>query len=239
MKVLVSLFSLIAILMVALPGPLYKFEIMSLGVAFTTMRWGVYVGIAALVLILIQLIFARKSMSWLGTGIAFVFAIVAVAFPLSMMMKGKSVPAIHDISTDLSTPPQFEAIVPLRIDAPNPSEYAGPETAVEQRRAYPGLTTKQYSQNQNQVFDAALVSANTLGWDIVNSDKTRGIIEATDTTQWFGFKDDVVIRIRQNGQLTDVDMRSKSRVGRSDLGKNADRINTFFADLDTNLITKD
>lgn len=239
MKTLVGIVSFLAILLVVLPGPLYKFEILSLGTAFTAMRWGVFVGIAAIVIIIIQLIFVRKSVSWAGTIVATIFAVVAVAFPLSMMMKGKSVPAIHDITTDLDNPPLFEAIVPLRIDAPNPVEYAGPETAGQQREAYPGLITKQYSQNTDQVFDAALVSANSMGWDIVNSDKTRGVIEATDTTQWFGFKDDVVIRIRQNGQLSDVDMRSKSRVGRSDLGKNADRINVFFADLDTNLITRD
>lgn len=239
MKTLVGIISFLAILLVVLPGPLYKFEILPLGAAFTAMRWGVYVGIAALVLIVIQLIFVRKSASWVGTGIAFIFAIVAVGMPISMMSKAKTVPPIHDITTDLDNPPLFEAIVPLRMDAPNPVEYAGPETAAQQRKAYPGLITKQYSQDKDQVFDAALVSANTMGWDIASSDKTRGIIEATDTTQWFGFKDDVVIRIRQNGQLSDVDMRSKSRVGQSDLGKNADRINVFFADLDTNLITID
>ncbi len=239
MKALVGIVSFLAILLILLPGPLYKFEILPLGTAFTGMRWGFYAGIAAFLLFIIQLIFARKSISLVATGASLILAAIAVIFPLSMIMKAGSVPAIHDISTDLDNPPMFEAIVPLRIDAPNPVEYAGPETAAQQKEAYPGLITKQYSQNTNQVFDAALVSANTMGWEIVNSDKTRGIIEATAITQWFGFKDDVIIRIRENGQVSNVDMRSKSRVGKSDLGKNAERINEFFADLDNNLITKD
>lgn len=238
MKTLISLVSLLAILLVALSGPLYKFGILELGTAFGAIRWGVYVGAAALVLLLIQFIFMRKSMSLLATSFALTLAIVAVAMPMSLMFKAKSVPPIHDISTDLDNPPKFEAIVPLRIDAPNPVEYPGEETAAQQRKAYPELATQQYAQPQEQVFDAALASVNALGWDLVNADKTRGLIEATDTTKWFGFKDDVVIRVQQAGQVSDLDMRSKSRVGQSDLGKNAERIQEFLTDLDSNLITK-
>lgn len=238
MKFLVSLVSLLAILLVALPGPLYKFGILELGPAFGAMRWGVYVGAAALVLILIQFIFIRKSTAWLSTGFALILAVIAVAMPLSLMFKAKSVPPIHDISTDLVNPPKFEAIVPLRIDAPNPVAYPGEETAAQQRQAYPELVTQQYSQPQVQVFDAALVSVKNLGWELANADKTRGLIEATHTTAWFGFKDDVVIRIEQRGQVSALDIRSKSRVGKSDVGKNAQRIHEFLLDLESNLITK-
>ena len=65
-----------------------------------------------------------------------------------------------------------------------------------------------------------------LGWELVNADKSLGIIEATETTAWFGFKDDVVVRIRTTGEESFLDVRSKSRVGKSDLGKNAERIHT-------------
>ena len=73
-------------------------------------------------------------------------------------------------------------------------------------------------------FDIALISAQAMGLRIVSSDAKQGRIEAVDTTFWFGFKDDVVIRC----QDFRVDLRSISRVGRSDLGANAKRIEQFI-----------
>jgi len=70
-----------------------------------------------------------------------------------------------------------------------------------------------------------------LGWELVNSDASQGIVEATETTTWFGFKDDIVVRIKDEGSQRFVDIRSKSRIGRSDLGKNAERIHTFVDEL--------
>ena len=70
-----------------------------------------------------------------------------------------------------------------------------------------------------------------LGWELVNSDVNNGIVEATDTTTWFGFKDDVVVRINDKGSKRVVDIRSKSRIGKSDLGKNAQRIKTLIDEL--------
>ncbi len=105
MKVLVSLVSLIAFLMVVLPGPLYKFGVVELGTAFAGFRIGVYVGGAALVLLLVQVIFMRKTATVSSTIVAVVFAGIAIFMPLNMMDKAKSVPPIHDISTDVVNPP--------------------------------------------------------------------------------------------------------------------------------------
>ncbi|MEM5499811.1 DUF1499 domain-containing protein [Paraglaciecola mesophila] len=235
MKTLVSLVSFLAILLVALPGPLYKFGILELGTAFAALRFGVYAGIAALVLILIQIIFMRKNISWAGVAVSAILALVAVGLPMSMMSKAKSVPPIHDISTDLVNPPKFVAIVALRADAPNPVEYAGEEIAKQQREAYPELITQKYTQDTEQVFDATEAAIKDLGWELVNSDKSLGIVEATDTTGWFGFKDDVVVRIRTTGEESFLDVRSKSRVGMSDLGKNAERIHTLIDAINSKL----
>ncbi|MFA3789905.1 DUF1499 domain-containing protein [Aliiglaciecola sp. SL4] len=235
MKTLVNLISFLAILLVALPGPLYKFGILELGPAFTALRYGVFAGIGAIVLILIQVIFLRKNISWANVAISAIFALVAVGLPLSIMSKAKSVPPIHDISTDLTNPPKFIAIAPLRADAPNPVEYAGEETAKQQKEAYPQLTSQKYSELSSQIFSATEAAIKELGWELVNADKSLGIIEATDTTAWFGFKDDVVVRIVTSGANTIVDIRSKSRVGRSDLGKNAERIQQLFTTINNNL----
>ena len=138
-----------------------------------------------------------------------------------MLNKGKSVPPIHDISTDLVNPPEFVAIAPLRADAPNPVEYAGVEAATQQHAAYPELQTLHYPQSKSELVEATKQAIDNSGWQLVNIDADQGIVEATDRTMWFGFKDDVIVRITDNGSKRLVDIRSKSRVGGSDLGKNA------------------
>lgn len=232
MKALVSLVSLIAFLLVALPGPLYKYGIVDLGTAFTGFKFGVFSGIAALILLVLQIVFKRKTVTIGSTIVAVVLSAIAIAMPLSMMNKGKNVPPIHDISTNMISPPEFVAIAPLRADAPNPVEYAGAEAAKQQRDAYPDLQTLTYTQSKSELVKATEQAINNLGWDLVNSDVDKGIVEATDSTMWFGFKDDVVVRVTDNGSERLLDIRSKSRVGGSDLGKNAERIHNFINELD-------
>lgn len=233
MKVLVSLVSLSAFLLVALPGPLYKYGVVDLGTAFTGFKFGVFAGIAALILLVLQILFKRKTVTLGSTIMALLLSTIAIAIPLSMLNKGKSVPPIHDISTDLVNPPEFVAIAPLRADAPNPVEYAGVEAATQQRAAYPELQTLNYPQSKSELVEATKQAIDHLGWQLVNIDADQGIIEATDRTMWFGFKDDVIVRITDNGSKRLVDIRSKSRVGGSDLGKNAERIHGFIEELDS------
>ena len=233
MKVLVSLVSLSAFLLVALPGPLYKYGVVDLGTAFTGFKFGVFAGIATLILLVLQILFKRKTVTLGSTIMALLLSTIAIAIPLSMLNKGKSVPPIHDISTDLVNPPEFVVIAPLRADAPNPVEYAGVEVATQQRAAYPELQTLNYTQSKSELVEATKQAIDNLGWQLVNIDTNQGIIEATDRTMWFGFKDDVIVRITDNGSKRLVDIRSKSRVGGSDLGKNAERIHGFIEELDS------
>ena len=228
-----SLVSLSAFLLVALPGPLYKYGVVDLGTAFTGFKFGVFAGIAALILLVLQIIFKRKTVTLGSTIMALLLSTLAIAIPLSMLNKGKSVPPIHDISTDLVNPPEFVAIAPLRADAPNPVEYAGVEVATQQRAAYPELQTLHYPQSKSELVEATKQVIDNSGWQLVNIDANQGIVEATDRTMWFGFKDDVIVRITDNGSKRLVDIRSKSRVGGSDLGKNAERIHGFIEELDS------
>ncbi|GAA0803416.1 DUF1499 domain-containing protein [Psychrobacter piscatorii] len=237
MKIFVGLISLIAVLLVALAGPLYKFGMIELATAFAGFKFGVFAGIAALILLVIQLLFKRNTASIGSALISAVLAITAIAIPLSMMNTAKNVPPIHDISTDLVNPPAFVAIAPLRADAPNPVAYDGIETAEQQRIGYPDLQTLRYDQTQPKLIAASTQAIENLGWELVNIDADKGIIEATDITAWFGFKDDVVVRIMDNENERLVDIRSKSRVGGSDLGKNAARVHKLIDELD-NMLAK-
>jgi uncharacterized protein (DUF1499 family) len=147
------------------------------------------------------------------------------------MQKAQLVPPIHDITTDTEQPPQFQAVLPLRADAPNPAEYGGAEIAGQQRQGYPDIAPLALEQPSAEAFRRALEAARGMGWDIVAADSVAGRIEATATTAWFGFKDDVVVRITPAGSGSRVDVRSVSRVGKSDVGANAERIREFLGRL--------
>ena len=231
MKVLIALASIVGFLMVVLPGPLYQFAGVSLGTAFTSLRFGVYVGGAALILIILQVLINRKSVSWGSTFIYAAMALVAVGMPVSMMSKASAVPPIHDITTDVTNPPEFVAIAPLREGAPNPVSYEGGDVTKQQLEAYPEIKTQLLPQSINEVYIAAERAIDALGWERVTEGALPNTLEATDTTTWFGFKDDVVVRLTAQNDDTLVDVRSKSRVGKSDLGKNAQRINAFLLEL--------
>ena len=99
MKALIALTSIIGFLMVVLPGPLYQYAGVDLGTAFTSLRYGVYVGGAAIILIILQVLIKRKSVSWGSTFVFAILALIAVAMPVSMMGKASTVPPIHDITT--------------------------------------------------------------------------------------------------------------------------------------------
>ncbi|CAB0150061.1 hypothetical protein PSI9734_00629 [Pseudidiomarina piscicola] len=226
------LLGFLAAFLLLIAGPLYRWQLLELGVAFTLLRWAAYVGVAAVVFIIVYLIWKRPRGARLAMlTLAAVAAFVSFYLPYQQLQTARSVPPIHDISTDLEQPPKFDAIAPLRADAPNPVAYPGEETAKQQREAYPDLAPMYVQQNQAQVFDAAMTVVKSMGWQLVASDREAGRIEATASTFWFGFKDDVVIRLRTENAQTRVDIRSKSRVGRSDVGKNAARIERFQQQL--------
>ncbi|HAS22554.1 MAG TPA: DUF1499 domain-containing protein, partial [Idiomarina loihiensis] len=163
------------------------------------------------------------------SGLAIVAGGISVYMPFSQYLKAQNVPAIHDITTDTQNPPEFIAIAPLRANAPNPVEYPGESTAEQQHEAYPELSTYTSLESPEELYSAALLAVDKMGWELVESSETEGRIEATATTTWFGFKDDVVIRVRGTTDGSELDIRSKSRVGRSDVGKNAERIREFMS----------
>jgi hypothetical protein len=151
--------------------------------------------------------------------------------------EGVTYPPIHDVSTDTTNPPEFVAVLPLRADSPNSVVYGEarnttPETLAEmQTEAFPDLVPVVINEPTDAVFQRALAAVDELGWELVAQVPEEGRIEATDTTFWFRFKDDVVIRIKPNAEGSVIDARSLSRVGLGDVGVNAKRLRAFFATL--------
>jgi uncharacterized protein (DUF1499 family) len=209
---------------------------------FKILNWAAYFGIAGTTLSLAGLILGLPGKGRRGLLLAvagIVLGTLAFGVPGNWYRIAKRVPMIHDITTDTENPPAFVAVLPLRKDAPNSAIYGGPEIAAQQHAAYPDIRPLVSDIPPEQAYERARTVARQMNWTIVEESRAEGRIEATATTRWFGFKDDVVIRIAPyDGVGSRVDIRSVSRVGRSDVGTNARRIRTFlkkFADAGSGL----
>lgn len=208
----------------------YKLPLM--GIALSAL-----VGVIAIVISLIGLVITLGGKTGAGTAIlGLVLGVVAAAPVATTLVAGRSVPRIHDITTDLSNPPQFDAVVALREGAPNALDRATPpDLAEQQRKAYPDLATLTVPGQPGKVYEAALETAKQMGWTIDASTPEKGLIEATAVTKLIGFKDDVAIRVTETEGGAAVDVRSVSRVGMSDLGTNAKRIRAYLDALKAKL----
>lgn len=211
--------------------------------AFSAFSIGVLLCVPALLVLALGLLLSRGSGGALAAGRAWgAFAAAAIVFGASWLSfqqtRVEGAPPIHDISTDLEDPPRFDEIVPRRAadGAANPPEYPGETFADQQREAFPDLVTLERAEAPDEVFAAAADVARELGWEVVAADPASGQIEATATTGWFRFRDDVVIRVSADDDGgSEVDVRSKSRVGQGDMGANAARIRRFIAALEARL----
>ena len=181
-------------------------------------------GLVALILHLIR----KEKRSALAGGIAALIG-VACLTPLisSTLNPTPRAPPIHDISTDTTNPPAFEALDETRAGARNTLEYGGPELAAAQAAGYPDIAPLETDMTTDVAFERALTVASEMGWDVVASDTDRKRFEAVARTPVFYFADDVVVVVTEQDEGARVDMRGVSRVGRSDQGKNAARIRDF------------
>lgn len=224
--------AVLGLLLLAASGTGYRSEVWTLRTAFTMIRWAAYLGIAAGVVAMIGIFTARPvGRPTLLFGLALLLSAVAFGVPWSWKQRAGAVPGIHDVTTDTQDPPQFVAVLPLRANAPNSAVYGGDSIAVQQRAGYPDLAPVRLALAPGAVFTRARAAVDEMGWTFVAADSATGRIEATATTRWFGFKDDVVVRIRPDGAGSRVDVRSVSRVGGGDVGANAARIRSFVARL--------
>lgn len=153
------------------------------------------------------------------------------ALLLMSLTTGGDYPRIHDITTSTEDPPEFIAAQAQRGDGAN-SLAIKPDVIAQQVAAYPDLATLRSPLSIDAAFTRAVQTARDLGWEVYNEDRSKGIIEAVDTTRIMLFKDDVVIRVRGDAQGAKIDLRSVSRVGQGDLGANAKRIRAFQAAFD-------
>ena len=241
--------AIIGVLVELSAGVLYRLDLVSLLTSlFMLLTYGTYIAAAGAVLCALSIVvalvlykgefLAKSALPVMGL----IAGGIAVYIPYAQQQLGASVPPIHDISTDTSDPPEFVDVLPLREadNAPNTVEYLVeyetrgsvlnvPEV---QKEGYPDIQPVELlGLSFYEAFDLALTAAERQGWTIVAAEKEEGRIEAWDKTTFMGFVDDVVIRITPDGIGSIVDVRSVSRMGGSDVGKNAQRIRTYVRTL--------
>ena len=196
-----------------------------LGLCALGMMIGVVSGVAGFVMV------ARSGMS---VSAAFgLLGLPGAAFLIYSVVSARGAPAINDISTDLVYPPPF--VHALKLPANEGRDMRYPESFKEVvKEAYPELRSLGLTDAVDAVFARAMDLAREEGWEVTSSEITQkdSVIEGYATTHVFGFVDDFVIRItKAEGGGCVVDMRSKSRDGKGDLGANAARISEFFSKL--------
>jgi uncharacterized protein (DUF1499 family) len=228
----------VAFVMVVAAGPGTRFGVWTFRTAFGTLfRYGAYLGIAAAVLALVAILVVRRTAGRGAVAMAamgLLLGALAFYFPWSFMHHAGKVPSIHDVTTDFTNPPELTYSRALRDSLQgtmNGWQYEGDSIARLQRKAYPDIRPVMLAMNPDEAYRAAMNVARQMGWEITVNDPATRRIEAVDETPWFGFKDDVSVRVTPASGVSRVDVRSVSRVGRGDVGMNAARVRKYVARL--------
>lgn len=212
----------LAVLLLAISGPGTRYGVWPFPVGLGLFAGALLLGLAAVAAAIVGLSLVRlRARSVAALALALFLGAASAAVPLDYLRRITTLPYINDISTDTQRPPQF---LP-------PHEYPA-HFAELQQIGYPGLRPLEMALPPRQAFALAAEKVKGHGWQITALDESAGRIEAIVTTRWFGFKDDVAIRIAASGSGSRLDMRSRSRVGRSDAGANAHRIQDFLVEID-------
>lgn len=190
----------------------------------------IVLGLLALLLGIVGIFLTRGGSDPTGRGRAIsatVLGVLLVGIVVVSAGSAGDAPPINDITTNLDDPPVFVVAAQMPENQDRDMSYPADFVPIVSR-AYPDLETIRVAQSPGKVFDSVIDAANELGWKVVDSDPKTGVIEAQDTSAIFRFVDDVVVRIRPTAAGGSVvDVRSKSRDGRGDMGANADRIRTL------------
>lgn len=194
--------------------------------AMIIITWAVYAGLFASALCLLGLVTARPGGKYRGllySVLGLILFIPMVLFLQSWKEAKQNLPPIQDITTNTENPPSFWY-------APNSKVYGGFEAATFQDEFYPDIKPLITALSPDKAFDLAIYVINKKGWKLWEPNRDELHVEATETTFWFGFSDDVVIHITEIDKNTSrIDVRSTSRFGGGgDGGTNANRIRRFF-----------
>lgn len=200
---------------------------------FQLFALGLLIGLPALVFGIVGVIRTRNSTGLRGSGRSWVGLLLGAAALTALVVAaapGLGLPPINDITTNTDDPPDFVA---ARREPGNVGRdwTFNPAFAAQIHRAYPDLKPMRLPDDPPEAVARVERAARELDWHVVDVDVAGGRVEAYDVSPIFQFVDDVVVRVRKAEGGSVVDVRSRSRVGRGDLGANAARIRSFRAEL--------
>lgn len=201
----------------------------------TLMPYAGYVGVAGMAISALSLIFGVRTLARRGIILAVLGLLIggtAGYLPWQWNNMRGAFPRLNDVTSDLDNPPSLAFAEGMRkAEHGNPVAYGGAELATVQKKSYPDIAPAMLDMPPAQAFDRALAVARAAGWSIVRADPAAGIIEASDRSRWYGFTDDIAIRVTPADTGSRVDIRSGARQGRGDFGVNATRVRGFLAAL--------
>ncbi|MGE0698689.1 MAG: DUF1499 domain-containing protein [Hyphomicrobiaceae bacterium] len=179
-------------------------------------------------------------MGALSASIGLLLGLALLGWPAALVPIYRSMPPIHDISTDMAVPPAFVALAPQRAAAGNGPAYGGTAIARQQQEAYPDIRPVIVPRPVSETWELVGETVKRLKWKVAAEQPPGGrgkpgYIEAVDRTLILGFYDDVVVRVDGDARETRIDVRSASRFGEHDLGRNAARIRKLFKELKVRL----
>lgn len=177
----------------------------------------------------------RKGVGLLLTG-GFL-AVLILAYPAYLTYQAVRLPSLHDVSTDIDSPPAFslsaKALAARHgfVAAP-----VAPQARQAQIDAYPDVQPIILDLDGDNAYRSVLAAVAAQHWKIVSESPPGGRIglghvDAIARGRVFGFPSDVTIRIRPLAGQTLVDVRSVSRIAWHDFGANAQRIMAFADEL--------
>lgn len=214
-------------------GPLHQLGMLSYEAGLNGLRAAVAFGVAAIAIALPASVAAirRRSTAHLLIGIACVLTgTLAIAAPVRARAAARAAAPLHDVTTDVADPPAFVALLSEYEARPGVlARDAGADAL--QRRAYPDLGPLVLPVSPEMAFEEVLESMTELDWPVEDANPDQGRVETTVRSPWFGFTDDLVIRLRAVGPSTRVDVRSVTRDGSNDMGRNAAHVREFLAEL--------
>jgi uncharacterized protein (DUF1499 family) len=183
-------------------------------------------------------IWRRGSRGATTTLIGLTVALGIFAWPLALLSSFRSMPHINDVSTDTQTAPKFVSLAKMRTPGANNPTYAGSSVAKAQTEGYPDIKPFMIDRSADEAFEIVIASLNrTLKMKIIQEEPPKGrygqpgYVEAIDRTPVFGFTDDIVIRVDGDASTARVDVRSASRYGIHDLGRNASRVRKILKEI--------
>jgi uncharacterized protein (DUF1499 family) len=228
-------------LLFAITFGLHRFGMIQTPVAMKLFGVAVAGALLAVALGLVSLVTIWRE-GYTGAGRAVsgvVLATLMLALPLWSLPNLLALPRIHEVTTDLERPPAFQKLAMVRTgEGVNPAAYQRAESTL-QIKAYPDIKPLPVNRPMADTYSAVRDAVKNLDWHVVAEqppgDGRSGMIEAVDRSRIFGFTDDIVIRVSGAGRDAKVDVRSSSRHGQHDLGRNAERVRELFTEVKTRL----